>query len=85
MKKLIANLESFHPKAMVIHIQPLRLNLEILGKYLCILAALCGALDMLYDSLPKRIRDSRDFMELLNVGAVGDIKSQNVPRSTKYD
>lgn len=40
---------------------------------------------MLYDSLPQRIKENPNFMKLLNVGALGDVKSQNVPRSTDYD
>lgn len=39
---------------------------------------------MLYDRIPERIKKDPDFIKSLNEGHIGDIKSQNVPRNSKF-
>ena len=38
-----------------------------------------GVMTMLYDSLPQRLKDDIDAINQLNVGNIGDIKTQNIP------
>ena len=38
-----------------------------------------GVMTMLYDSLPQRFKEDIDAINQLNVGNIGDIKTQNIP------
>lgn len=38
-----------------------------------------GTLNMLLDSIPKRIKKDPDFVKTLNCGSIGNSKSQNIP------
>lgn len=61
------------------------IKLDNIGKISFHFGGTITSLDMLYDSLPERIKSEPDFIKMVNIGSVGDVKSQNLPRSTNND
>ena len=61
------------------------IKLDNIGKVSFHFGGTISSLDMLYDSLPERIKSEPDFIKMVNIGSVGDVKSQNLPRNTNND
>lgn len=52
-----------------------------LGKVSLHFGGSLGTVGLLFDSIPQRIKDDLDYMNVLNEGFVGDVKSPNIPRN----
>lgn len=61
------------------------IKLDDIGKVSLHFGGTLGSLDMLYDSLPEKIKLDSNFIQMLNIGSVGDLKCENIPRNAGND
>lgn len=52
-----------------------------LGKVSLHFGGSLGTIGMLFDLIPQRLKEDPDYMQVLNEGSIGDIRSPNIPRN----